>query len=195
MVLLWRRNQWLTMPNKHDWDIDIQLNSNKVSTKGENHIIHKIFNSGRIMGSLVPNKNYKDLTMLKYKDKQYYINTSRPRSILSFKTEFNEERDLLLNIPDGSCIIIEGYVLKETDDFKDIINGLKIKWTVKDEEFKIVITKETSQYRVGTMPNGMSNELDAVNLNLKDVWVWENYYINRVRFTSSHVTEEEIMFL
>ena len=195
MVLLWKNNQWLTMPSRHNWDIDIQLYGDKVSTKGENHVIHKIFNSGKMMGSLVPNKNYINYTILKFKDKKYYIHTSRPRSILSFKCEFNDERDTLLNIPDNSYIVIEGYILEVTDEFKELINGLKIKWTVKNTEFKIGIKKETDLYKVGTLPKGLQNELKADSINLKDIFVYENYYISRIRFTTSPVTEEEIMFL
>ena len=65
MVLIYKGGQWLTMPLFHDYDIDIKLNNQTVPTKGENHVVHKIFNSGNIIGSLIPKKSFRDSVLLK----------------------------------------------------------------------------------------------------------------------------------
>ena len=186
----------MTLPYRHDWDVDIKLSNEKISTKGDDHSILKIFNSGRMMASLLPGRNYKENTLLGIINNEYLI-TSGPkqRSILSFKTEFNAERDLLEKIPDDSTLIINGYIKTSKNDFRFLIDGLKVKWVQDDSPFTIIISKQKSKYSVKTSPVGLETQLDENELTFKDIYVWENYGISRVRFTQLPVTENEIKFL
>ena len=187
--LVWTDNSWRVTPSSHQWDIDINLNNSRtLSTKGENQNLLKIFNSGRILGSLVPNRNYKPYVKLTLIDKKHYIYTERPRVILSFKTKFKEERNSLSDLSDmKSIIIIDGLFKTDDDSFNDIINGLKIKWSAPKGIFRIMIEKTKDDIKVKTSPPGLEHELDASKLNLKEVWVWKNYNINRVRYSNTPI--------
>lgn len=196
MLVVWNNDHWLTLPHKYDWDIDIKLHNEKISTKGNDHNILKIFNSGRMMTSLIPNKNYKENTIVGFVNNEYYI-TSGPkdRTILSFKTEFVNERKLLEEVPNGSTLIINGYISDTSDQLIFFINGLKIKWNAKEQYFTIIIQKNKDRHVIKTFPPGLETELDEGAFGFNQIFVWDNYLVNRVRFTQLPVTENEIKFL
>lgn len=180
--LIWENNSWKVIPTDDYWNIYIKVDKN-VRTKGENHIVHKIFNSGKIMGSLVPNKNYKNLLKIGQDlSRKHFLYTESKRVILSFKTEFKEDRNLLSNLPDGSQIIIEGMFKPDTENFKELINGLKIKWNGKENAFKIIILKASDNVQIMSSPTGLEDEVDQDELNLKDLFIWKNYVINSIKF-------------
>jgi len=186
-----RDNKWYGLPSKTDWKIDIKMASDKVLTKGDGHVIQKIINSGSVIGSLVPDKNFRELTLLKLKDEKYYISSNKGKIILSFKTEFSLDMNFLKLSP-GTTLLIDGFIVGETPDYKDFINGLQIKWGTKNKEFRVIIRNVANQYRITTSPSEVDDRLDSTKLNFADLFIWENYYINRIRLTTSTLVNGEI---
>jgi hypothetical protein len=198
MVLIWKGNQWLTMPMFHDFEIDIKLNNQTVSTKGENHVVHRIINSGKIIGSLIPKKAFRDSSIvLKHKPSLGLgLYTNVKKSVMIFKTEFDADESLLEKAE--ATVFIDGYMISSSNEFQNILNGLKVKWKRGPEDgltFKIAIIKESDQFRVRTLPSTIETEFDQSEYNVSEIFLSSNFVLTRVRITTSKITEEEVLFL
>lgn len=195
-ILVLRNGKWKAIPFKQDWEIDIKLVNDKISTKGDNHAILKLFNSGIMMTSLVPNKS--DKVLVRNKGLDLYLNTPEDEATLTFKFEFNDQRvKLWNNISDSTfCIIIEGYIHDVDNSLLPIVNGLKIKWTVAKKEFRIIIESNKEITKISTMPPELqSNALHTPEeINLRNIFLHKNYDISRIRFTRDKVSKYDIFF-
>ena len=195
-ILILRGGKWNAIPFKQDWEIDIKLVNDKVSTKGDNHEVLKLFNSGVMMTSLVPHDNHG--VMIKNKGSDLYLNTPKDTAaILAFKFEFDDQRQMLWNKMNKSfCIIIEGYIHDVDNSLLPIINGLKIRWTVARKTFRIIIEGNKEIIKMSTMPPELqSNSLQTLEeINLKNIFLHKNYDISRIRFTRGEVSKYDIFF-
>jgi len=199
MVLIYKGGQWLTMPLFHDYDIDIKLNNQTVSTKGENHVVHKIFNSGKIIGSLIPKKAFRDSVVLKKSKSELSVSTNTKKSVLIFKTEFDSDEDVIKKNQSLTMVCIEGYILGESNEFLNLVNGLKVKWKKgagnDGLKFRISVLKEPNQFKVLSSPNTLETEFDQADYNMSEIFLSQNYGISRIRFTSNVITENEVMYM
>ena len=191
----------------YQWDIDIQINTKSVSTKGENHVLRKIFNSGTMIASIIPNISHVNSTVLIKDGKTHYIGTSttdsKKISLLHFETEFTEDKKILDEFPVNSSIIIDGRINSISTEKKSvqIIPGVMINFEEESRkkkltppfDFRIVIKKEKDQDVIKTSPEGLDvyKEDDEV-ITLESVTLYDFYSIKRIRFTTSPISEEEI---
>ena len=197
MVLIWKGNQWLTMPMFHEYEIDIKLNNQTVSTKGDNHIVHKIFNSGSIIGSLIPKKNFRNDIVLKKSSRGLGLTTNSKKAVMTFKTEFDHD-EKALEKPEETVIIF-GYIISSSTDHISLLNGLKVKYEPGTGEdrlfFKIAIIKDSNKFIVRSSPSTLDTVFDQSEYNLLDVFLSNHYFITRIRMAKNKVTEEEVDYL
>lgn len=194
MVLIWKGNQWLTMPMFHEYEIDIKLNNQTVSTKGDNHIVHKIFNSGSIIGSLIPKKNFRNDIVLKQSSRGLGLTTNSKKAAMTFKTEFDYDAKALEK-PEAT-VIIYGFIISSSEEHLNLLNGLKVKYQPGTELFfKIAIIKDSNKFVVRSSPSTLDAKFDQSEYNLLDVFLSNHYFITRIRVTKNKITEAEVDYL
>ena len=185
--------------NFNDWDLDFNLQQTKVVTGGNNHEIHKIFNSGKMFISLVPTAGSKivlskflDDYVLKAKDNSLDVNSD-----FLFRGEFKEDENVLKSPPVGSTIIIEGYTGPLIAEMVPLLRGLKIKWNDENKFkfFRLVIQKRANDYIIN---HNVETEIDAEvdgEVRLNDLKITSNVLIKRLLFTAKPITDDEIKYL
>ena len=121
-----------------EWDIDIKLVNDKVSTKGHNSEIQRIVNSGRLMGNFVPHLEYRDSSVLIKNDKKYYISASKnskdKRTVFEFHCEFESDKKLLEEPPVDSTFVIMGKIFGNTTTEEAVTDNFKINIKIIDNQ-------------------------------------------------------------
>ena len=199
MVLIWTTNGWTTAPMFHNYTLDFKLNNQTISTKGENHIVLKVYNSGTMISSLIPSKSNDKPIILKpfflrgESVVELFLTAITKKSTLILKAEFLEdERSFTTNVP--GTVIIEGIIFAESSGFKEILNGLNVKTISKnnEERFRIIIKKENSGgYKIENTKN-IETEFNTGEYNLSQFYLYPFYGLSRMRYTDNTITKEEI---
>ena len=186
--------EWITLPLYIDWDIDFKLVSGKIITDGEDHIVQKLFNSGKMLVSLIP--VYSNKIILRVLNGSYVLTNRGDNSTLEIQGEFKEETNSLNHLPNGSTILIEGCTGKTTDEWSNLLNGLRIKWDEKNKNtaFRIVVKIGESAYIVKSSIE-LSVDVDLKSVKLRFVYLNKNVSIKRIRYTHQDLTDDEIKYL
>ena len=144
--ITYHSGKWLLLPAKHNWQINIKLKNGTVSCKGDSLELLRIYNSGTMIGNLVPLATYTDTAVLTIHNEEYCIASSdhdRHLTALEFVPKFEKQKELLTDPPVGSTFIIQGYLF--ASHAKNVITeGLYMKIGVIDEpiKFGIIVKKK-----------------------------------------------------
>ena len=209
---------WIPLPLYYQWDIDLQLNFKSIITtvtKGENHVLQKIFNSGLMNAALILNHSHKNSTVLvrdgrrqddRVSKSEYYIAAStvdtKKMALLHFETEFEEDKTVLEGFPPGSAVKIDGRIDAENSENESvyIIRGVNINFLSNKPsppfDFRIVIRKEQNNEVFTITPEGLDvyREKNEI-ISFGEVMLHDFYFIKRIRFTTSPVSDDEIKYL
>lgn len=198
--VMYINNKW-GLFEKTEWDINIKLKNSTVSFDGNSHQLHRIFNSGKIFGNLVPSKQYDGTAIIvKHSDGMFYIGSNKKKdnkTVLQFIPKFDTDLSLLQDPPNKSVCLISGILLSEHQEIT-MLEGLKI--AIKDlptpSRFFIIIRKEKSEFKVKSFPTNLNITLDKVNVNLDKIKIHkEAYLINRIAFSRNDISDEQILLL
>ena len=188
-VLAQNKGKWVAIPFKQDWEIDIKLENDKVISRGENHNVRKVLNSGKMMLSLVVVK-VGDVNVV-YKKNDYFLHTVSSKAVLSFNVEFREEMQTL---PDLYSIIIEGHVNEVSNGHLDLFPGLKVEFKDKNTRFQIAIHKTNTKTKVVKFPKSLDVDLDEPNFSLRNLYLHKHFDVNRFRYSITKVSKSDILF-
>jgi len=201
--LIYYNSKWKLIPAKHEWDIDLKVVNNAVSCKGDTTHILRMYNSGTMLGNLVPQEGYEDIAMIMKHGKDYCLGASADRggvAMLDFIPKLEEEIELLTDAPVGSTFLIEGILLKETLEKTLLIRGLEINIAKisKPTEFRIILRKKKENFEIDSFP---PNHLDvhisgdrSIQLNSIKI-VHGKYCLTRIAFTTDHIRKDEVPYL
>ena len=159
----------------------------------------RIFNSGNIIGSLIPKKAFRNSVLLKKSKFGLSVSTNTKKSVLIFKTEFDSDEDVIKKNESLKMVCIEGHIFSESNEFLNLVNGLKVKWKKgagnDGLKFRISVLKEPGQFKVLSSPNTLETEFDQTDYNMSEIFLSQNYGISRIRFTSNVITENEVLYM
>ena len=197
--IVYRNEKWSLLPAKHNWLINIKLKNSAVSCKGDSLELLRIYNSGTMLGNLVPLRTYIDTAILAIHNEEYCIAANKQQTVLEFVPKFERQRELLTDPPDGSTFIIQGYLLAPSPK-QGITEGLHMKIGLINEtiKFSIIVKKKKENFSLKTFPND-NDKLQVTlegDLNLNKIKIYSGkYVITRIAFTTNPLTYEEIYYL
>ena len=192
-ILKFRDGKWYAIPYKQNWDIDIRLVNDKISTKGDTHHLIKVYNSGGMMCNLLSN-NPGEINV-KHRGYDYFLTTNKPRGVMTFKTEFNDQRGILHNnLPDFCTIIIDGFINETSGLELELLEGVNVVWNNEKTLFRIAILKSQKENLIYTLPLDLDVKFDDSKLSLKNVFLHKQYDISRIRYSVTPVSKSDILY-
>ena len=196
--IVYHNKKWKLIKTKHDWDINIKIKNNTVSCKGDTIQILRIYNSGKMLGNLVPLKNFKEHAILKKHQGEYFLAAKKGDAAYEFKTKFEQDKELLKIPPEGSTFYIEGFLLDNMEE-EDLFENFKISIVGLDspKPFWIQITKNKSNCSTKSFPEELKlTETSPNNINLNKIRIHQDkYLISRIAFTTIPIKKNEIYYL
>ena len=196
--IVYHNKKWKLIKTKHEWDINIKIKNNTVSCKGDTLQILRIYNSGKMLGNLVPIKNFKEHAILKKHQGEYFLGASKNGdAAYEFKTKFPQDKDVLEIPPEGSTFYIEGFLLEDMEE-GDIFEDFKISIVNLDspKPFWIQVTKNKSDFSTKSFPAELKLTETPDKINLDKIRIHQDkYLISRIAFTTIPIKKNEIYYL